>query len=201
MRFTSPWLSSFYLKAVDLVRFLLRPVPRLENSFIRALTRRQNKRVVRYLEDSRPETILLIMPRCVKKAGCRADVQNSLGRCLTCRDCPLGDVARLCDRYGIPALVAFRSHIAFAIARTRRPDLIIATACGDRLVKALRSVPEIPALLAPLQDMEKMCVNAVVDLVWLEQQLRLATGLREAPETEPRTSAARAQEAAGGNVL
>ncbi len=71
------------------------------------------------------------------------------------------------------ALVAFRSHIAFQMAREHEPDLIIATACHDRLVKALRSVPEYPALLAPLPSMEKMCVNANVDLAWLENQLAL----------------------------
>ena len=61
--------------------------------------------------------------------------------------------------------MAFRSHIAFEMARTRRPDVIVATACHDRLIKALRNVPDIPALLAPLAGMEKPCRNAGIDLV------------------------------------
>ena len=175
MSFRSPWQSSWYIGGVALVRRILRFWPRLENKFIASVTQHQNDRVYRHLALHRPKKLLLIMPRCVKKTGCPADVKNSLSQCVDCRDCPLGDVARLCQAYEIEALVAFRSHIAFDMARRVQPDVIIATACHDRLIKALRSVPEIPALLAPLQDMEKMCVGATVDLDWLEDQLRRVT--------------------------
>ena len=171
MSFQSPWQSTFFRGAVAFLRLLLRPFGQLENRFVEKLTHSQNQRVVKYLENHPPENMLLIMPRCVKKSGCKANVQEGLAECLQCRQCPLGDVAQLCDRHGIEALVAFRSHIAFKMARTRTPDLIIATACHDRLIKALRAVPEYPALLAPLPPMEKKCVNAGVDLVWLAQQL------------------------------
>jgi len=135
------------------------------------LARRQNQRVAQHLKASPARHILLIMPRCVKKSGCRADVQKGLDECLTCLGCPLGDVALICQRHQVQALVAFRSHIAFEMARTRKPDVIIASACHDRMVKAWRSVPDVPALLAPLAGMERMCVNATLDLPWLEQQV------------------------------
>ncbi len=171
MRFKSPWQSANFQNAVTLARRLLKPFGNFENQLVEKLTRDQNRRVMRYLKNHPPQSLLLIMPRCVKKTGCHADVQSGLAECFQCRQCPLGDVAILCDRYGIEALVAFRSHIAFEMARTRNPDLIIATACHDRLIKALRAVPEFPALLAPLPPMEKMCVNAGVDLPWLDRQL------------------------------
>lgn len=193
MKFTSPWRHSFYRGLVKLARHLLRPFGNLENRLVEELTASQNRRVIRHLQKIPPENLLLIMPRCVKKSGCRAQVQNGLDECLQCRQCVLGDVAALCDRFHIKALVAFRSHIAFEMARSIDPDLIIATACHDRLVKALRAVPEHPALLAPLPPMEKMCSNAGVDLVWLEQQLNLVCGPLPAhrpPEfvSAPRTS-------------
>jgi uncharacterized protein len=173
MKFKSPWQSMVFRGAVALSRRMLRPFGQLENRLVENLTASQNRRVMRHLKKFPPENILMIMPRCVKKSGCRADVQNGLQECLDCRQCPLADVALLCDSFGIKALVAFRSHIAFEMARTRTPDLIIATACHDRLIKALRAVPDYPALLAPLPPMEKMCSNAGVDLVWLEQQLAM----------------------------
>ena len=156
-----------------MVRPLLRPFGNLEEQMITRLADSQNLRVLKYLENKPPKSLLLIMPRCVKKKGCKANVQESLDECLICLQCPLGDVAKLCNHYGVEALVAFRSHIAFAMARTQNPDLIIATACHDRLIKALRTVPQYPALLAPLPPMEKMCSNAKVDLVWLDKQLEL----------------------------
>ena len=180
MKFRSPWQSALFVRRVQWTRKLLRPFGAREQRYIDRLTSQQNARVHRHLAGRRPEKALLIMPRCVKKTGCRADVQNSLAECRDCRACPLGDVARLCDSYSMQALVAFRSHIAFEMARTHEPDVIIATACHDRLVKALRSVPEYPALLAPLTGMERQCINAGVDFDWLEQQLATLTG-RQAP--------------------
>lgn len=178
MTFQSPWQSGPFVQLVALIRRVLRPWATMEERFVAALTTRQNERVHRYLKTHPPGKILLIMPRCVKKTGCPADVKRSLAQCVECRECPLGDVSRLCRRHDIEALVAFRSHIAFAMAREVQPDLIIATACHDRLIKALRSVPEIPALLAPLIGMEKMCVGAQVDLSWLEEQLGRASQYR-----------------------
>ncbi len=171
MSFASPWQHSWYVRLVAAARRLLRPFGAAEISLIAWLARRQNQRVAQHLKGSPARRILLIMPRCVKKSGCRADVQRGLDECLTCLGCPLGDVALICQRHQVQALVAFRSHIAFEMARTRKPDVIIASACHDRMVKAWRSVPDVPTLLAPLAGMERMCVNATLDLPWLEQQV------------------------------
>ena len=186
MKFRSPWQVPLYVRLVAAVRWLLRPAPRLENRFIEALTDVQNGRVRRHLTGKPASTILLIMPRCVSRRGCCQEAGHDVSASRDCHQCPLGDVARLCDRFGVRALVAYRSHIAFAIARDEKPDLSIASACHDRLVKALRSVPEYPALLAPLAGMEKMCVNADIDLVWLEEQLRTVTAPRPVPGDGPR---------------
>ncbi len=176
MIFRSPWQNFFFRNLVKLTRVLLRPFGNKEQQFVEKLAKNQNRRVLKYLQKSPVENLLLIMPRCVKKTGCRADVQSGLSVCLECRECILADVALLCARFRVNALVAFRSHTAFEMARNRQPDLIIATACHDRLIKALRAVPEYPALLTPLPPMEKMCINAGVDLVWLEKHLALACG-------------------------
>ncbi|MBU8871080.1 MAG: DUF116 domain-containing protein [Gemmatimonadales bacterium] len=203
MNFSSPWKSRYFVKSVAVIRCFLRPLGNLEQKYIDHLTDTQNRRVHRHLAGTRPSAVLLIMPRCVKLSCCRADVQNSLSQCQDCRLCPLGDVARLCARFDIQALVAFRSQIAFELARKLQPDLIIATACHDRLVKALYSVPTYPALLAPLPRMQKKCVNAKVDLGWLEGQLvglprRDFTSKFPAPPVDapisPITPAARAAE-------
>jgi len=178
--FRSPWQRPLFVGLVALTRHLLRPFGSLEDRFITRLVQRQNKHVRRYLVDRRPGRVLLILPRCVKRTGCPVDVQQSVTECLTCRQCPVGDVAAACERHGVTALVAFRSHIAFALARREKPDLIIASACPDRMIKALRSVPECPALLCPLSGMERMCVNATVDRNWLESQLDLMVPIEPA---------------------
>ncbi len=180
MTYRSPWQSRTYVTLVAAARRVLRPVPRWEQGLVERLVRAQNRRVRRHLRDAPPATILLILPRCVKQSGCCADVKADLALCRDCSDCQLGGIARICERHGVRALVAFRSHIAFAMARQEQPDLIIATACHDRLIKALRSVPEYPALLTPLTGMERMCVNAGIDLAWFEEQLAAVAAPRPA---------------------
>jgi hypothetical protein len=128
------------------------------------------------------------------------DVRESLAECRECFEpCQLAPLARLTRELGIRTLVALRSHIAYDIARRESPDLILATACGDRLIKALRSVPEVPSLLTLLTDMDRMCVNAVTDLEWMATQLRRVVRLRArvgVPDAAgSRTATARAKQA------
>ncbi|MFO7652188.1 MAG: DUF116 domain-containing protein [Candidatus Krumholzibacteriia bacterium] len=180
--FRSPWRHPPFVRAVALVRRSLSRWPRLEERFVERLVTAQNRRVERHLAVHRPESVLLILPRCVKPRTCTCDVRVSLGACSACTECEIGPLARLCSDLGVRALIAFRSHQAFAIAREERPDLILASACHDRLIKALRSVPEVPALLQPLASLERRCVNATFDRSWFTDQLR-----RLAPATGPRT--------------
>ncbi|MFO7609584.1 MAG: DUF116 domain-containing protein [Candidatus Krumholzibacteriia bacterium] len=197
MTWRSPWQFRAYVAGVAGVRRILRSRPRWEQRFVESLVGAQNRRVHRHLRGRPAGTVLLILPRCVKMTGCCADVKADLALCRECADCQLGGVARLCDRYGVRALVAFRSHVAFAMARAERPDLIIATACHDRLIKALRSVPEFPALLAPLAGMERMCVNAGIDLAWFEAQLAAVTAaVPEATQPDAAPAASRVADTA-----
>ena len=189
-RFHSPWQSRAYVGLIATVRWLLRPFGHLEDRFIERLIFSNNQRVTDHMRLSPPQKVLLIMPRCVKKVGCRVDVQKSVKECLTCLQCPLGDVATMCEQHGLQALVAFRSHIAFDMARREKPDVIISSACHDRMIKALRSMPNHPALLAPLAGMDRMCVNATLDLSWLEQQLNAVAPMSEArPSTDTKAAA------------
>ncbi|MBK6899026.1 MAG: DUF116 domain-containing protein [bacterium] len=178
--YRSPWRHRAYVLAVAAARALLARAGRSDEPLIRRLVAANNRRVERRLAAHGAATVLLILPRCVRRGCCKIDDGGSLATCLGCDRCDLGELARVANRFQVEALVAFRSHVAFALARERRPDLIIATACDDRLIKALRSVPEIPALLAPLTGMERMCVNATFDPAWFAAQLRLATAPREA---------------------
>ncbi|MBU2502825.1 DUF116 domain-containing protein [bacterium] len=189
-RFRSPWQSPLFVRWVAFARAVLSGLPGREDRFIDRLVTDQNARVRDFLAGRPARKVLLIMPRCVKMTGCRAAVQESLEECLACRRCPLGDVAHLCRDHGVKALVAFRSHIAFEMARTEQPDVIIASACRDRMIKALRSTPDHPALLAPLTGMRKMCLDAGLDMVWLKQQLEFVAPPAEAPDA-PATPAAR----------
>jgi len=167
----SPWRRRAVVLAVETLRRCLATCRMSESPLLRRLVEDNNRRVRRHLASHPPRTILLILPRCVQRGCCRFDRGDSLQSCRECRECQLGELARLADRLGLEALVAYRSHIAYAMARERRPDLILATACEDRLLKALRSVPEVPALLSPLTGMARQCVDAQFNLDWFTREL------------------------------
>lgn len=183
MIYSSRWRFKWYVRTVEAVRRILRPFRLLERRFIRNLVDRHNTRVLGKLRLNPPRSILLILPRCVKKPGCRIAHSGEMAACRECNSCILGEMARMTESYGVRSLVAFRSHIAFAMAREEKPDLIIATACDDRMIKALRSVPEIPSLLAPLRESERKCIDCTFDVGWFERQLRTATGMSPDPRT------------------
>ena len=193
MSYSSRWRFRLYVRAIEAARRVLRPFGALESGFIRGLVRRHNSRVLRKLRRTPPRSILLILPRCAKLPGCRIDRSGEMAGCRDCGKCILGDMARMTAAFGVRSLVAFRSHIAFEMARRERPDLIVAAACDDRMVKALRSVPEIPSLLTPLRESERKCMNCTFDVGWFERQLRATTGLSpRIPAAAPASTAAAA---------
>ncbi|MBK7702355.1 MAG: DUF116 domain-containing protein [bacterium] len=127
--YRSPWRHRAFVLAVTAVRSLLARAGRSDEALIRRLVTDNNRRVARHLAAHGAATVLLILPRCVKRSCCKIDNGGSLSTCLGCDRCDLGELARIADHHRVEALVAFRSQVAFALARERRPDLIIATAC------------------------------------------------------------------------
>jgi len=177
MTWTSPWQNPHWLRAAAVARGDLRNRTGSDHDLIVQFVEANNRRVTAWLQSDPTvdRRVLLILPRCVRRQCCRPGPGGELAQSLNCPSCQLGELARAADRRRVHALVAFRSQLAYAAARQENPDLIIATACEDRLFKALSSVPDIPALLRPLTGMERMCVGASIDLEWCVDMLDLAS--------------------------
>jgi len=189
MSWSSPWQNPEWLRATAMARGDLLNRTGADHGLIEQLVETNNRRVAAWLGD-RPTSnlrVMMILPRCVRRNCCRPGPGGDLAQSLGCRNCQLGELARAAESRNIRAFVAYRSHLAYAAARQECPDLIIATACEDRLFKALSSVPDIPALLSPLTGMERMCVGAGFDIGWFEQMLDLVSP--EVAAREPRSRA------------
>jgi hypothetical protein len=65
--------------------------------------------------------------------------------------------------HGWELLISPRSHAAYADARKFHPDIIVAVACPDRLVKGLIKLPEIPSFAIPLELPHGMCIDTTFD--------------------------------------
>ncbi len=110
----TPWSDPTWVRSLASARGWMRAATGSDHALIHTLVADQNSRVERWLaaRETPCRDILLIIPRCTKRKCCTVGRDGSLDGCLDCRECSLGELARTAQRYGIRAIVAFRSHIA-----------------------------------------------------------------------------------------
>jgi len=140
----------------------LRPLARLahlEEAWILSFCAWNNHRLWEAFQISPARRALVLLPHCIQMASCKAQILEDLGHCHTCGLCPVGDVVEdsLTRRWDVR--ITNRSHKAYREAREFHPDLIVAVACTDRLLKGLIKLPEVPSFAIPLSLPHGMCVD------------------------------------------
>ena len=120
----------------------------------------------------RPANLLVLLPRCLQRAGCAQRVVDDLGECRQCAQCDVGALLRLRDETGV------RFHIAgggrAAAALTRQPDVhaVVACACEKELVEGLRAAFPKPVLAVSNDTSEGFCRNTHADVERLRAAIR-----------------------------
>jgi hypothetical protein len=140
----------------------LRPVARrlkAEDAWILSFCAWNNHRVRQLFQQRKAERALVLLPHCIQLARCKADVLADLGKCYECGLCSVGELLPLQLERGWESRITNRSHKAYLEARDYRPDLIVAVACADRLLKGLTRLPEVPSYVIPLELPHGMCVD------------------------------------------
>jgi hypothetical protein len=94
---------------------------------------------------------------------------EDLHSCSECSKCIIKNVAAAAQKCNWDIRVAPRSHLAYNEARKYSPDIVVAVACTDRLVKGLTRLPEVPSYAIPLDLPHGMCVNTTFDFQRLLQ--------------------------------
>lgn len=148
-----------------------RPIARWldrEEAWILSFCAWNNQRVRAAFESRRARKALVLLPHCIQLASCKADVVKGLEHCFSCGKCSVGDVLAgvLAGKWN--CRVSNRSHKAYREAREYQPDLIVAVACTDRLLKGLLKLPEVPSYVIPLQLPHGMCVDTTFHVPHLE---------------------------------
>jgi hypothetical protein len=140
----------------------LRPLARrlkLEDAWILSFCGWNNRRVRQIFGQRKAARALVLLPHCIQLARCKADILTDLGKCYECGLCSVGDLLPQQLERGWATRITNRSHKAYLEARDYRPDLIVAVACSDRLLKGLTRMPEIPCYVIPLELPHGMCVD------------------------------------------
>jgi hypothetical protein len=157
---------------------ILRSFVQANNAAVRALYRRR-----------KPEKVMVLLPHCVVWTRCPKKVVKDLASCTECDLCQMEEVLGIADRTSLPVGIAIRSAEAYSQARGMGPDLTLAVACDDRLVKGISRVPELPAFGLPLHLPKESCHDNLVDLSGLHAAMAYFLGPERmagrAPAREP----------------
>jgi len=86
-----------------------------------------------------PARVLLLLPHCLQKQGCPADVKADIRNCKLCGKCRMKDLSQVAAKYGIQVHVA--SGGREALARAKQPDVeaVLAVACTKELAEGIRA--------------------------------------------------------------
>jgi hypothetical protein len=107
----------------------------------------------------RPDELLLLLPRCLDKAGMQGVMDVSA-------------------RYGVPLFVAARGRYAREMIGRVRPRAVVAIACERDLVSGVHDVAsKLPVLGTTIGLPEGPCKNTTVDLASLEERICTFLGI------------------------
>jgi hypothetical protein len=167
---------------------ILRPFFRLinmEEAWLRSFCEWNNQRVMRAFRGKPKRKAMVLLPHCIQATKCKAPVVNSLQSCLKCGKCVVEDAAQEAAKRNWDVKISPRSRAAYIEARKFHPDIIIAIACTDRLVKGLIKLPEIPSFTIPLDLPHGMCVDTTFDFQRLLQVMDAFAETRSRPNIQP----------------
>ncbi|ROQ90722.1 DUF116 domain-containing protein [Desulfosoma caldarium] len=92
----------------------------------------------------KPRRVLLLMPHCIQFSQCPVRITFQVDNCKRCGKCPIADLLRIKERYGVDLAVATGGTIARRIVVETRPDLILAVACERDLVSGIQDTLPLP---------------------------------------------------------
>ena len=110
-----------------------------------------------------PAELLVLLPRCLHRAGCAQAVIESLDDCRQCGQCDIAALIRLRAETGVRMRMAGGGRAAAAL--TRQPDVhaIVACACEKELVDGIRAAFPKPVLAVANETPDGFCRNTRVD--------------------------------------
>ncbi len=149
---------------------------RIGESFVavnNALVRAARRRI-------KPGPVMLLLPHCLQLSDCPHKVTTSLDNCRRCGKCPLAELSRLSQRYGINMAVATGGTLARRLIGEIKPSAILAVACERDLVSGIQDAYPIPVYGILNQRPHGPCRDTNVDLDSLKQGLGVLLG-REVP--------------------
>lgn len=129
----------------------------------RRFIERNNQAVIDKLRGHRPLRLLVLIPRCLLTKRCQCPLEKGLDQCQELEGCSVAGLKVIAAERHLDIRFARRSAVAVDQVAAVRPDLTVAYACEDRLVKGMIRTRGLPAYGIPIGLPEGICVRAVAD--------------------------------------
>ncbi|MFP4458107.1 MAG: DUF116 domain-containing protein [Candidatus Zixiibacteriota bacterium] len=107
--------------------------------------------------------ILMLLPHCLQHHECNWKITWSVENCKRCGKCPIGNLCKISDRYGISLYVATGGTVARRVVKEVRPTVILAVACPRDLASGMVDVYPIPVFGILNKRPNGPCFDTIVD--------------------------------------
>ena len=118
------------------------------------------------------ENILLLLPRCIQWSKCSQDVVADIENCKVCGQCPLTELFKLKQKYGVQCLVAGGGRQAVAAVKRKDVKAIIAVACTKELSAGIIATLPKPVIAIKNTQPCGFCNNTQVEIEKVEEAIK-----------------------------
>jgi hypothetical protein len=120
-----------------------------------------------------PAGLLVLLPRCLQRAGCGERLVDDLESCRRCGQCDVAALLRLRDEHpGVRFHMAGGGRAAAQLCRQPDVRAIVACACAKELGEGIRAAFPKPVLAVPNETPEGFCRNTRVPVDALRAAIR-----------------------------
>ncbi len=144
------------------------PVPAVRRSFIKV----NNELVLSSNIQCKPGQLLVLLPHCIQSSRCTHRLTYDVDNCVRCGACPLKEILRLRDEYGVQVAIATGGTIARRIVVQARPRLIVAVACERDLSSGIQDTHPLPVFGVINERPNGPCLDTLVSIRRLEDAIR-----------------------------
>lgn len=153
------------LPIMELMGRLMRiPVAAVRRSFIKV----NNELVLGSGIQCEPARLLVLLPHCIQSSRCTHRLTYHIDNCARCGACPLKEILRLRDEYGVQVAVATGGTIARRIVVQARPEVIVAVACERDLSSGIQDTHPLPVFGVINERPNGPCLDTFVSIRRLE---------------------------------
>jgi hypothetical protein len=115
--------------------------------------------------------VMVLLPHCLQKDDCDADLETSVQNCRRCHKCGIADIAELCEARGLNVFLVSGGQLALSKIKQMKPRFVIAVACDKELMLGLVSIFPIPVYALENERPNGPCKNTCVQIAALERAI------------------------------